>query len=639
MAILQISQIQVRRGLNEDLPQLASGELGWSLDTRQLFIGNGTLAEGAPATGVTEVLTEFSDLIGFLESYTFKGLSAGFQVVTGVDTLHPVVRTLQAKLDDIVSVKDFGAVGDGVTDDTAAIQRALTRAFATNQLGLLLDHHRTIYFPAGQYLVSSTINIPPYTRIQGEGKRTTTITGKFAGPIANFVDSYGQSGSSFGEMPPDQVVPDVAEYHLSDISFNQNVPTYDQPCLVIDGCYTATFNRVMFRGLLNDVSSSYGGSYSTSNPIWDVDRGPGIAGVSMTDLSNYQSVKNVVFNQCDFLQINYGIEMNQDTHGITVTDCLFDQCFHFIVMGNATPDPTQYVPYGIGISGNYFRDCADVAVYCYPFVTQVMSMGNDYLAYGLRDWYGNSPTVNPYDLALTPAIVYNYDNNFSIGDSFFAGPYGSVTATASGTNYITVDSTSLMYVNEPIKFLGTAFGGIQADRQYYVASIPNSTQITVSNFVGGPSITLSTVTESSSTLEYNLGGLATGVPYVQDNGYLSFQVIQDLGVVDGRRTVGRGRTTTLANAASFTSAGINYIPSSYTNLTMNYTLKHASSQRAGVFNVTQLGGTYNFTEEYNETGTSGVVFQANATTGDIEYTSTSSGNAAVLTYSLTYFTA
>ena len=64
MAIVQISQIKHRRGLNEDLPQLGSGELGWSIDTRQLYIGNGTLAEGAPEIGNTEVLTEYSNIPG-----------------------------------------------------------------------------------------------------------------------------------------------------------------------------------------------------------------------------------------------------------------------------------------------------------------------------------------------------------------------------------------------------------------------------------------------------------------------------------------------------------------------------------------------------------------------------------------------
>lgn len=60
MAVVQISKIQLRRGLQEDLPQLASAEMGWSIDERRLFIGNGTLAEGAPSTGVTEILTSQS---------------------------------------------------------------------------------------------------------------------------------------------------------------------------------------------------------------------------------------------------------------------------------------------------------------------------------------------------------------------------------------------------------------------------------------------------------------------------------------------------------------------------------------------------------------------------------------------------
>ena len=62
MAIVQISQIKNRRGLSTDLPQLGSAELGWSVDTQQLYIGNGTLAEGAPEIGNTEILTEHSNL-------------------------------------------------------------------------------------------------------------------------------------------------------------------------------------------------------------------------------------------------------------------------------------------------------------------------------------------------------------------------------------------------------------------------------------------------------------------------------------------------------------------------------------------------------------------------------------------------
>ena len=64
MAIVQISQIKHRRGTNENLPQLASAELGWSVDTQQLYIGNGTIAEGAPEIGNTEILTQNSPIPG-----------------------------------------------------------------------------------------------------------------------------------------------------------------------------------------------------------------------------------------------------------------------------------------------------------------------------------------------------------------------------------------------------------------------------------------------------------------------------------------------------------------------------------------------------------------------------------------------
>ena len=61
-------------------------------------------------------------------------------------------RTLQNKLRDTVSVKDFGAVGDGATDDRAAIQAAINSAMTLGN---------AVYFPAGVYVMSTmgdTIN-------------------------------------------------------------------------------------------------------------------------------------------------------------------------------------------------------------------------------------------------------------------------------------------------------------------------------------------------------------------------------------------------------------------------------------------------------------------------------------------------
>jgi hypothetical protein len=74
-------------------------------------------------------------------------------------SLGAVNTSVQAKLQENVSVKDFGAVGDGVTDDTVAIQAACTA-----NLG------KTIFFPQGNYLVSSTIDLTGLrVRLLGEG--------------------------------------------------------------------------------------------------------------------------------------------------------------------------------------------------------------------------------------------------------------------------------------------------------------------------------------------------------------------------------------------------------------------------------------------------------------------------------------
>lgn len=65
-------------------------------------------------------------------------------------------RTQHAKNLDFISVKDFGAVGDGAADDTAAIQSAL-------------DTGRAVYFPAGTYDITAQVSPQANQLIFGEG--------------------------------------------------------------------------------------------------------------------------------------------------------------------------------------------------------------------------------------------------------------------------------------------------------------------------------------------------------------------------------------------------------------------------------------------------------------------------------------
>ena len=90
-------------------------------------------------------------------------------------------RTLQNKLRDTVSVKDFGAVGDGVADDTAAIQAAITTGL-------------NVFIPAGDYKITSTINaIPasstnaPKRTIYGVGENSNIVATSIAGAAISAV--------------------------------------------------------------------------------------------------------------------------------------------------------------------------------------------------------------------------------------------------------------------------------------------------------------------------------------------------------------------------------------------------------------------------------------------------------------------
>jgi hypothetical protein len=100
------------------------------------------------------------------------GITAGKLSFTQAGT-GATARTVDSKLKDVVSVKDFGAVGDGVANDTAAIQAALDSA------GLA-----AVYFPAGLYKVTGSgaacLTLTKNKLLFGDG-RTSTIRADSAG--------------------------------------------------------------------------------------------------------------------------------------------------------------------------------------------------------------------------------------------------------------------------------------------------------------------------------------------------------------------------------------------------------------------------------------------------------------------------
>lgn len=135
MAVIQISKIQVRRGLQDNLPQLSGGEFGWSVDSRRLYIGNGTLTEGAPAVGLTEILTEHSAASQATDITVLQGNIAVLEAdvsnlairITGVESaLTSIAVTLTDATSSFANVIDFGI------SDTIFVDYAITRYNGSN---------------------------------------------------------------------------------------------------------------------------------------------------------------------------------------------------------------------------------------------------------------------------------------------------------------------------------------------------------------------------------------------------------------------------------------------------------------------------------------------------------------------------
>jgi hypothetical protein len=90
-------------------------------------------------------------------------------------------RTMPDRLADVVNVKEYGATGNGSTDDAAAIQSAFDAAFGTagSPHGTSSTLNKAVFFPNGSYLVSTPIVMTRVLggRIYGAGQQAVTIIG------------------------------------------------------------------------------------------------------------------------------------------------------------------------------------------------------------------------------------------------------------------------------------------------------------------------------------------------------------------------------------------------------------------------------------------------------------------------------
>lgn len=93
-----------------------------------------------------------------------------------------ITRTSHDKFSDYISVKDFGAVGDGLTDDTLAIQQALTA-------------HQSVFVPTGTYLITNTITLTQSQNLIGAGQSSIIKANDSSFNAIEITHSYAYMGN------------------------------------------------------------------------------------------------------------------------------------------------------------------------------------------------------------------------------------------------------------------------------------------------------------------------------------------------------------------------------------------------------------------------------------------------------------
>jgi hypothetical protein len=147
-----------------------------------------------------------------------------------------VSRTTESKLRETFSVTDFGATGDGVTDDTASIQAAINAS-------------DRVYFPEGTYKITSTIDLTPPFTLYGDGAESTILSFQSMTGTTDGFDIQQAGDRTINSMADMTIEVKGANGRYAVTSprgtsvFNTNTPTYN-------------FERLKFRGGVETATES-----------------------------------------------------------------------------------------------------------------------------------------------------------------------------------------------------------------------------------------------------------------------------------------------------------------------------------------------------------------------------------------------
>ncbi|BCP56324.1 hypothetical protein K32_49410 [Kaistia sp. 32K] len=216
-----------------------------------------------------------------------------------------VARNINSKARDIVSVLDFGATGNGTTDDTLAIQAAINYVRS--------KPNGVLYFPPrrpGMYFrITAPLLINGPIKIRGEGPNSTTILG------------VGMAAGSY-LIDCNVAAEDVVEHlEISGLTLrsNNNLPSG----IRAHNVSYLTVSDVVARSLNHGLTLSGTRTYSN---FFDRFTGYAIKGNTVR-LDGYNGGGHITFNNCTFSgDAGLTVISNSAVNNLTFTNSNFEQC-------------------------------------------------------------------------------------------------------------------------------------------------------------------------------------------------------------------------------------------------------------------------------------------------------------------------
>jgi len=322
VAVVQISKIQIRRGqknVGSGLPQLSSGELGWAIDSQELYVGNGAVSEGAPRVGNTKVLTEHDNLFTLIDTYAYRTNDP--YVITGDSAANPIKRTLQDKLDDTISGRAFGLNGIEGADATIKLQTAIDQLYLNSASLGTAQSRVTLVLEAGIYSLDGTIYLPPYTTIVGAGSDKTIIKKTTAGDIfrtENQLISGTANKASRADDSGSSLLLQARNIRLEGLTLQTTIANAQG--LVLQSCRDSVFRDIKIEGPWSS------GDTIPSNYSTDI-------GIEVNSLSGSVESTGNLFESVEVTGFGYGVISNWDINNNTWTNCKFNGLGYGFIFG------------------------------------------------------------------------------------------------------------------------------------------------------------------------------------------------------------------------------------------------------------------------------------------------------------------